>query len=214
VNDDIESARLDYERGTLDEASVARDPYAQFGLWLAEALATESIVEANAMTLATVGAAGRPAARIVLLRGYDDRGFRFFTNYRSRKGRELEAFPNAALVFYWAPLQRQVRIEGDVSRVTPAESDAYFATRPRGHRLGAWASPQSEVVVTRAPLDEELRRYEERFAGRDVERPEYWGGYRVAPIRFEFWQGRTNRIHDRIAYEPVTDAWRILRLAP
>jgi pyridoxamine 5'-phosphate oxidase len=209
-----ETARVDYELGALDEASVAQDPFAQFEGWFGEAIDSESVVEPNAMTLATVAADGRPSARIVLLRGYDERGFRFFTNYRSRKGRELEAVPHAALVFYWGPLQRQVRIEGDVARVTPAESDAYFATRPRGHRLGAWASPQSEIVITRAPLDDELRRSEERFAGREVERPEYWGGYRVAPIRFEFWQGRTNRIHDRIAYEPAPDGWRILRLAP
>jgi len=214
VNEKLEGARIEYAHGTLDEANVSADPYAQFGLWLGEALASESIVEPNAMTLATVGADGRPSARIVLLRGYDERGLRFFTNYRSRKGRELEASPRAALVFYWGPLQRQIRVEGDVARVTPAESDAYFATRPRGHRLGAWASPQSEAVVTRAPLEEAMRRCEERFEGIDVDRPEYWGGYRVVPIRFEFWQGRTNRIHDRIAYERDAKGWRILRLAP
>jgi pyridoxamine 5'-phosphate oxidase len=214
VSERLDSARSEYERGTLDEADMAQDPFAQFGLWLDEALVTEGIVEPNAMTLATTGADGRPAARIVLLRGYDGRGLRFFTNYRSRKGKELEARPQAALVFYWGPLQRQIRIEGDVSRIAPGESDAYFATRPRGHRLGAWASPQSEIVASREPLEEALRRAEERFAGRDVERPEHWGGYCVAPIRFEFWQGRPNRIHDRIAYERGPEGWRILRLAP
>jgi pyridoxamine 5'-phosphate oxidase len=213
VNENLQ-ARLHYERAELDETSVARDPFEQFRGWYDEARAETTIVEPNAMTLATVGADGRPSARIVLLRGFDERGFAFFTNYESRKGHELGVHPDAALLFYWANLERQVRIEGLVARLDAGESDAYFAQRPRGHRVGAWASPQSRPVADRAALDAAVHAVEERFEGREVERPPFWGGFRVAPVRFEFWQGRRNRIHDRIVYEREPGAWRILRLGP
>jgi len=206
--------RFHYDRASLEESHVAADPFVQFKLWLDEAIASESIVEPTAMTLATVDAAGRPSARIVLLRVYDERGFAFFTNYESRKGREIAATGWAALVFWWGALERQVRIRGSVEQLTPSESDAYFMQRPRGHRLGAWASRQGAVVPDRAYLEESMRLREEQFAGREVDRPPYWGGYRVAPDSFEFWQGRRDRMHDRIAYEQEGSGWRIARLSP
>ncbi len=214
ADETIRERRVSYERGALDERSVARDPFAQFGAWFGEALEAEGIIEPNAMTLATVSPDGRPTARIVLLRGYDERGFVFFTNYASRKGRELDASGNAGLLFYWAPLERQIRIDGTVARVDVAESDEYFALRPRGHRLSSWASPQSDVVPNRAFLEERMRSEEERFRDGDVPRPPLWGGYRVAPRAFEFWQGRPDRVHDRIAYTRTDEGWRIERLAP
>jgi pyridoxamine 5'-phosphate oxidase len=166
------------------------------------------------MALATVSAEGMPAARMVLLRGYDERGFVFFTNYESAKARDLAANGRAGLVFYWAVLERQVRIEGTIAVLDSGESDAYFASRPRGHRLSAWASPQSEQIPNRAFLEERMREFEERFAGSDVGRPAHWGGYRVAPERFEFWQGRPDRVHDRIEYRRRPDGWSVARLAP
>jgi pyridoxamine 5'-phosphate oxidase len=215
VNERLRGARVNYQRGVLDETSVPPDPFAQFALWFEGALACDALIEPNAMALATVDAESRPHARSVLLRGFDPRGFTFFTNYASHKGEELAACPHAALLFYWAPLERQVRIEGPVSRLDAAESDAYFAQRPRGHRLSAWASPQSRVVSGRAALEQAMQVAEERFAGQEVPRPEHWGGYRVAGERFEFWQGGQNRVHDRIAYEREAPAsWKILRLAP
>jgi pyridoxamine 5'-phosphate oxidase len=165
------------------------------------------------MTVATANRLGRPSARIVLLRDWDTRGFVFFTNYESRKGAELNANPYAAALFWWGVLQRQIRIEGRVERVADDESDAYFASRPRGHRLSAWASQQSTSVADRAALMDAMEDAEARFPG-DVPRPPFWGGYRIVPDRFEFWQGRPNRVHDRIAYERDGDDWLILRLAP
>ncbi|MBV9440368.1 MAG: pyridoxamine 5'-phosphate oxidase [Candidatus Eremiobacteraeota bacterium] len=206
-------SRTTYERATLDEVSVDADPFAQFQNWLDAALATPEIVEPNAMTVATADADGRPSARIVLLRRWDERGFVFFTNYESRKGAELDARPYAALLFWWGILQRQIRIEGAVARVAAHESDEYFSTRPRGHRLSAWASPQSRVVTGTKPLADAMREAESRFPS-DVPRPPYWGGYRIIPDRFEFWQGRPNRVHDRIAYARLRDGWSIARLAP
>jgi pyridoxamine 5'-phosphate oxidase len=214
AEDTIRELRVSYERGHLDESSVAREPFAQFAAWFEEARETAAILEPHAMTLATVSADGAPSARIVLLRGYDQRGFVFFTNYASRKGRELEASGKAGLLFFWPPLERQVRIEGTVARISPAESDAYFAQRPRGHRLSAWASPQSSVVADRAFLEARMRAEAERFGAGDVPRPEFWGGYRVAPLAFEFWQGRRDRVHDRVAFVRADDGWRIERLAP
>jgi pyridoxamine 5'-phosphate oxidase len=205
--------RIPYEAGALDEASVRRDPFAQFAQWFQDA-ADAGIREPAAMTLATASADGRPSARIVLLRGYDQRGFIFFTNYQSRKGRELEENRRAALVFYWDGIERQIRIEGNVARLDPHESDAYFAQRPRGHQLSAWASPQSTIIPDRASLENATLHYDSMFTDRPVQRPPYWGGSRVLPISFEFWQGRLNRIHDRITYTYDGKEWRIARLAP
>lgn len=210
----IRDRRTSYEKGQLDEARAARDPLEQFRLWLDEALHAEAVVEPSAMTVATVGDDGQPSARIVLLRGYDERGFVFFTNYESRKGHELAAHPRAGLLFYWGPLERQVRIDGTVARLSPGESDAYFARRPRGHRLSAWASKQSAVVADRAFLEKQMTQEDERFSGVEVPRPPYWGGYCVAPLAYEFWQGRRNRVHDRIAYVRAGAAWRMERLSP
>lgn len=205
--------RRNYDRDTLDEARAAGEPFAQFGAWFADALAA-NLIEPHAMVLATAGELAHPSARAVLLRGWDERGFVFFTNYNSRKGREIAADPFAALLFYWDALERQVRIEGPLSAVSAEESDAYFARRPRGHQLAAWASEQSEIVSGRAELERAVERAEERFAGIDVPRPPHWGGYRVRPQRIEFWQGRPNRMHDRLRYERTGGGWTRVRLAP
>jgi pyridoxamine 5'-phosphate oxidase len=217
--DPLLAIRHSYDRDTLDESRAALDPFVQFKAWIDDALAAD-LREPNAMTLATVGADGNPSARIVLLRGWDERGFVFFTNYVSAKGRDIETRPVAALVFFWDKLERQVRITGSVEKLAPDESDAYFALRPRGSRLSAWASPQSQTVPDRAALDEGMAEAERRFAGIDVSRPPYWGGYRVKPVRFEFWQGRPNRVHDRLAYVAAVEAhggaagWTRERLGP
>jgi pyridoxamine 5'-phosphate oxidase len=197
----------------LDEARVAPDPIAQFRAWLDEATAAGG-PEPQAMTLATIAADGAPHARIVYLRGLDERGFAFFTNYESSKGHDLAATPLAALVFFWSLLHRQVRVEGTVAQLSAAESDAYFAQRPRGHRLNAWASQQSSVIPSRAFLEERVADAAARFGAGDVPRPPYWGGYRVTPRRVEFWQGREDRAHDRLAYVRVEQGWRIERLSP
>jgi len=213
VSDDpLRDSRLTYARSTFDESQALADPFEQLAVWLAQARES-GIREPNAMTVATVGEAGAPDARIVLLRGLDARGLVFFTNYESRKGRELARVPAAAVLFFWAEAERQVRVEGPVERLAAAESDAYFATRPRGHRLSAWASPQSRTVASRAELESAMERYDREFP-EDVPRPPYWGGYRVAPVRFEFWQGRADRVHDRLVYEGTVDSWHRSRLAP
>jgi pyridoxamine 5'-phosphate oxidase len=209
----IAELRKEYARERLDESDVAHEPFAQFSRWFDEAL-NSGFAEPHAMTLATVGAGGRPSARIVLLKGLDARGFVFFTNYESRKAHELAANANAALLFHWIELERQVRIEGKVSKVEPAESDAYFASRPLASRWSAWASPQSQVLPDRASLEQRLAEVSARL-GDDPRRPPHWGGYRLEPGMLEFWQGRQSRLHDRIRYtrEPG-DRWRIERLAP
>ncbi|MGH7754897.1 MAG: pyridoxamine 5'-phosphate oxidase [Vulcanimicrobiaceae bacterium] len=212
-SEQLRTARISYEQGALDESTVAPDPFAQFQTWLDRALHAD-LIEPNAMTFATVGHDRQPSARTVLLRSFDARGFVFFTNYESRKSRDLALSEKAALLFWWGPLQRQIRIEGTVERISAAESDAYFGARPRGHRLSAWASPQSRVVPDRAALEAAMQAADERFGSGDVTRPPYWGGYRVRPTYFEFWQGRRNRVHDRIAYTQAAAGWRIERLAP
>ncbi len=198
----------------LRESEAAPDPLQQFSAWHAAAVAA-GLYEPNGMTLATSTPDGRPAARMVLLRGLDERGFVFFTNYDSRKGHELASNPWAALVFWWPELHRQVRIEGRVETVTAQESDTYFQSRPRGHRLAAIASPQSQVIPDRNILEERMHELERRYPGEEVPRPAHWGGYRVRPAVIEFWQGRTNRVHDRLRYERQEDGnWRVQRLAP
>lgn len=206
--------RKEYRRGRLDEASIERNPFAIFADWLKTAV-DNSIWEPNAMTLATAGAEGRPSARVVLLKGFNEQGFTFFTNYESRKGRELDANPHAAAVFWWGPLERQVRIEGGVAKLASAESDEYYLSRPFGARIGAWTSPQSQVIAGREVLDERWRHLEETYRRQELARPPYWGGYRLAPALFEFWQGGENRLHDRLRYtRQPGGAWLIERLAP
>ena len=211
----IADLRREYRGASLTEADVDPDPLRQFQRWLHEAVQAE-LPEPTAMTLATVAADGAPDARIVLLKGVDAGGFLFFTNYQSRKGAELAARPLAALLFHWVELERQVRIEGAVSKAAPEESDAYFATRPHSARLGAWASPQSRVIPDREWLEQELAAVRERFAaqGKHVPCPPHWGGYRVAPTSLEFWQGRASRLHDRLRYRRDGVHWRLERLAP
>jgi pyridoxamine 5'-phosphate oxidase len=197
----------------LREESAGPDPLALFRAWFAEAQAAR-LPMPEAMALATATADGRPAARMVLLRGLDERGFVFFTNYHSRKGAELAANPRAALLFYWAALERQVRVEGRVEAVGADESDAYFRTRPRGSRVGAWASPQSEVIPDRGFLEERARAFSERYPGEEVPRPPNWGGLRVVPEVIEFWQGQPDRLHDRLRYRREGPGWVRERLAP
>ncbi len=204
--------RISYERGTLDEASAAADPVQQFDGWFAAA-ESAGVLELNAMTLATVGADGRPSTRIVLVKGYDDEGLVFFTNYDSRKGHELAANPYAALQFHWVALQQVVRIEGRVDKISAAESDEYFHSRPLGSRIGAWASPQSAVIAGREVLEASQQQASTRF-GDEPPRPANWGGYRLVPDLWEFWQGRPSRLHDRLRYRLVAGDWVRERLAP
>ncbi|MFT4224980.1 pyridoxamine 5'-phosphate oxidase [Micropruina sp.] len=210
---DPSAMRVSYQRDSLDEARAADQPLAQFTAWFDEAVAA-GVTEPNAMTLATVGPDGRPSTRIVLMKGFDAHGVVFYTNYRSRKARELEAHPFVALQFHWVELERVVRIEGRVERTTPAESDAYFASRPVGSRVGAWASPQSEVIANREVLVSNADAASARY-GENPPRPEHWGGYRVLPEVWEFWQGRTSRLHDRLRYRLAPNGdWVRERLAP
>lgn len=204
--------RREYTRQPLLEADMSADPFDQFARWFADAQ-RQNVPEANAMTLATVDPAGSPSARIVLLKGFDPSGFVFYTNYTSRKARELESNPRAALVFFWQPLERQVRIEGTVRKVTRAESEAYFRTRPRGAQLGAWVSRQSETV-TAEQLEARLAEVTARFAGKEVPAPDFWGGFRLVPESIEFWQGRPSRLHDRLLYTRAANGWELRRLAP
>ena len=209
----IADLRKDYCRASLSEQDVDPDPIVQFSKWLHEAMTAE-VAEANAMSLSTVSAAGRPSSRIVLIKGVDTRGFTWFTNYESRKGLDLQANPFAALLFYWIELERQVRIEGRVERVSEAESEAYFHSRPLGSRIGAHASAQSRPLERRAALEERVAQLTQQY-GEQPPRPAYWGGYRLVPDYLEFWQGRASRLHDRIAYRLQADgSWTRQRLQP
>lgn len=210
----IAAIRKEYKQHTLNESDVAANPLAQFNTWWQEATKSE-IDEVNAMTLATASADGLPSARIVLLKGYDQNGFVFFTNYNSFKGQQLEENPRACLVFFWKELERQVRITGLIHKVSTEESDTYFHSRPESSRIGAWASPQSQVIENRIQLEEKEKELTATFEGKEIPRPLHWGGYRVQPLIMEFWQGRPSRLHDRIQYT-MDDAggWKIERLAP
>ncbi len=208
----IADLRKSYERDELDEARSHADPLRQFGQWMDEAIAAE-IPEPTAMTLATAGADARPSTRVVLLKGYDERGLVWYTNYDSRKGRELAANPFAALQWHWVDLERVVRVEGRVERTDDAESDAYFASRPLDSRIGAWASPQSEVIASRAVLVANAARFAARYLLAPP-RPPHWGGFRLVPDAWEFWQGRKSRLHDRLRYRSEGGAWVRERLAP
>ena len=208
----VADLRQEYMRAGLSETQAEADPFRQFERWFQDALRAKLPLP-NAMTLATVAASGKPSARVVLLKGVDAQGFVFYTNYRSRKARELEARGAASLVFMWSDLERQVRIEGDVEKVTAAESDEYFASRPLGARHSAWASPQSERVAGRGVLEAAMEQVRSRYAEAPP-RPGHWGGYRVLPEEIEFWQGRADRLHDRLLYIRAAGGWRIERLAP
>ena len=212
-SESLADLRREYARARLDEEDVSHDPIVEFARWFADAQAAH-VEEPNAMVLATATVDGSPSARVVLLKAFDERGFVFFTDYRSRKGSELEDNPRAALVLHWKELERQVRITGPVERTSIEDSEAYFRSRPIGSRLGAWVSHQSAVIPSRTALEAGLAEVEERFADGDVPLPPYWGGYRVRPETIEFWQGRESRLHDRIRYLRSREAWRIERLAP
>jgi len=211
----IADLRRDYSLAGLSEQDLAADPVQQFQKWFQEALTAE-IAEPNAMVLATVAPSGQPSTRVVLLKAVDARGFSFFTNYESRKGRELAGNARASLTFPWIALERQVCITGSVSKLSREESATYFKLRPRASRLGAWASPkQSEVVADRAVLETRMKQFEAQYPGEDVPLPPYWGGYVLAPVEVEFWQGRPSRLHDRLRYARQPDgSWRIERLSP
>ncbi len=209
----IADIRQDYSKKTLNEEDIQADAIGQFTKWWQEALLSQ-IDEVNAMTLATATADGKPSARVVLLKGYDEKGFVFFTNYNSNKGKQIEDNPFVCLVFFWKELERQVRIEGTISRVSAEESDAYFFSRPVGSRIGAWASPQSKVIAQRKVLEENVVELEKSFGGKEIDRPAFWGGYLVKPVLVEFWQGRSSRLHDRFQYTLTEAGWKIERLAP
>ncbi|MCC6462499.1 MAG: pyridoxamine 5'-phosphate oxidase [Saprospiraceae bacterium] len=211
---DISALRRNYARESLSETAVQPSPITQFGHWFQEAL-NSALPEPNAMTLASATPDGRPSARTVLLKGFDERGFVFYTNYESRKGQELDENPQAALLFTWLELERQVRIEGRVERVSVEESLAYFQSRPKGSQIGAWASPPSRVIAQRDLLEAKVQELLETFKHDEaLPLPPFWGGYRVLPTHIEFWQGRESRLHDRILYSQTENGWAIERLAP
>jgi len=209
---DIAAIRRDYRLQTLSEADASANPFEQFMGWWADAVNSQ-IDEVNAFTLATASSDGKPSARIVLLKGYDEKGFVFFTNYNSKKGEQLLQNPAAAIVFFWKELERQVRIEGAIEKVSATENDEYFNSRPEGSRIGAWASPQSQVISSRSVIEFNASDYEKQFEG-NIPRPPHWGGYRLVPDKFEFWQGRSSRLHDRLQYQLKDGDWTLERLAP
>ena len=210
----IADIRKEYKLQTLNKMDVDENPINQFGKWWAEAMQS-NIDEVNAMTLATADLDGKPSARIVLLKGFDEKGFVFFSNYQSHKAKDMESNARVSLLFFWKELERQIRIEGTVSKISGAESDAYFKSRPQGSKIGAWASPQSRVISSRKIIEANVSEVEENFAGNEIERPPHWGGYVVKPALIEFWQGRASRLHDRIQYIKQEGAnWKIERLAP
>jgi pyridoxamine 5'-phosphate oxidase len=205
--------RSEYENGSLDEDGVNKDPFLQFEKWFSEAIA-ENISNANAFVLSTANKEGKPSARIVLLKGIDPEGFVFYTNYESRKANELKENQFASMTFFWTSLEKQIRVEGIVKKITAAESDEYFNSRPRGSQAGAWVSPQSQVIPGREGLDVSQELFLKENEGKEIKRPPFWGGYRIIPAKIEFWQGRTSRLHDRILYTLENEEWKIERLAP
>jgi len=212
MNADIANIRRDYQLQSLEEKDVKQNPFEQFSVWFKDAVNSQ-IDEVNAFTLATCSSSGKPSARIVLLKDATNQGFTFFTNYNSKKGQEILANPNAAICFFWKELERQVRIEGIIEKASETESEAYFKSRPIGSQLGAWASPQSEVISDRNVIENNLQAVSEKYIN-DVPKPNHWGGYTLVPNYFEFWQGRSSRLHDRICYTKQKEDWLINRLAP
>ena len=210
---DLADLRREYSLQELSEASVAADPFVQFSNWLEEYF-NSGPLEPSAFVLSTISSDGGPSSRVVLLKGLDPRGFVFFTNYESKKARDLSNDPRAALHFFWPELERQINVAGVAEKVSREESETYFKSRPIESKLGAWASKQSEMLATRKELEERLREVRTRFNSEDIPCPPFWGGYRVVPTRFEFWQGRPSRLHDRICYEPDNDSWKVFRLYP
>ena len=209
----VTTIRRDYSQKLFDEDSALENPFEQFEVWLSEAIAA-NVFEPNAMVLATATKKGKPTSRIVLLRGFDAEGFTFFTNYDSRKGKEIEGNPQASLLFFWAEIERQVRIDGTASKAATEISDSYFATRPRESQIGAWISPQSEVIENRGVLEKKYAEAARQWEGKVIQRPPNWGGFVVKPEIFEFWQGRESRLHDRLVYTKAETGWKIRRLAP